>query len=77
VPYHKLVQQIEEDENARAAERLQAELDKEEQMASMRRKGKTVDPGRKVMWVDKYRPTKFTDLLGEEVSSCPNLKRII
>jgi hypothetical protein len=23
------------------------------------------------MWVDKYRPKQFTDLLGEEVCSCP------
>lgn len=26
------------------------------------------EQAKRTMWVDKYRPTKFTDLLGEEVS---------
>lgn len=30
------------------------------------------EAAKRTMWVDKYRPTKFTDLLGEEVSPFPS-----
>jgi len=73
VPYHRLLQQIDADEAERADQALQASLARQAHLDILERKGKGKDLGQKAMWVDKYRPTKFTDLLGEEVSS--TLKR--
>ena len=68
VPYHLLLKQIDQDEAERADQTLQANLARQEYVDRLERKGKGKDLGQKAMWVDKYRPTKFTDLLGEEVS---------
>ena len=68
VPYHRLLQQIDADEAERADQALQASLARQAHLDILERKGKGKDVGQKAMWVDKYRPTKFTDLLGEEVS---------
>lgn len=67
-PYHLLLKQIDRDEAERADQTLQANLARQEHVERLERKGKGKDLGQKAMWVDKYRPTKFTDLLGEEVS---------
>ncbi|KAH8082309.1 P-loop containing nucleoside triphosphate hydrolase protein [Filobasidium floriforme] len=66
VPYHLLLKQIDQDEVERADQTLQANLARQEHVERLERKGKGKDIGQKAMWVDKYRPTKFTDLLGEE-----------
>lgn len=47
--------------------RLQARFDEEQRRAEEAERGKA-GPSR-VMWVDKYRPKKFSDLLGEDVSA--------
>jgi hypothetical protein len=62
------LKQIDQDEVERAHQTLQANLARQEHIEKLERKGKGKDIGQKAMWVDKYRPTKFTDLLGEEVS---------
>jgi hypothetical protein len=62
------LKQIDQDEVERADQTLQANLARREHVERLERKGKGKDIGQKAMWVDKYRPTKFTDLLGEEVS---------
>lgn len=48
--------------------RLQRKYDEETRRAALEaRTAAGVGPGR-TMWVDKYRPKKFSDLLGEDVS---------
>ncbi|KAJ9109280.1 hypothetical protein QFC21_000609 [Naganishia friedmannii] len=78
--YHDLLKEIEEEESASAAQALQKQYEDEdralkETLAKGKSKAKMHDPNtekkeskKQVMWVDKYRPTKFTDLLGEERS---------
>ncbi|TYJ55605.1 hypothetical protein B9479_003755 [Cryptococcus floricola] len=59
VPLHKLLQEVDELKSREKALKLQDKYDKEREGS---RKVKTGDS----MWVDKYRPKKFTDLLGED-----------
>lgn len=67
VPYHRLIAQVEQEDKERALEQSRRAdmLAKAEAKAKLFSKDK---PLQKVMWVDKYRPTKFTELLGEERS---------
>ncbi|KAJ9125621.1 hypothetical protein QFC22_000583 [Naganishia vaughanmartiniae] len=79
--YHDLLKEIEEEESASAALALQKQYEDEDRVlkemtsAKGKAKSKINDPNtekkeakKQVMWVDKYRPIKFTDLLGEERS---------
>lgn len=74
-PIWKLRQERKEDQDRRTAEKLQEQYDREAKLlrrnalingSSTSSKGKERENVRQVMWVDKYRPTKFTDLLGDE-----------
>ncbi|KAJ9100114.1 hypothetical protein QFC19_005794 [Naganishia cerealis] len=73
--YHDLLKEIEEAESAQAALALQKQYEDEDRALKSFAIAKTKvrdskpekkEPTKQVMWVDKYRPTKFTDLLGEE-----------
>jgi len=44
--------------------RLQGRVDADQRRAE----GPVAGPSSMTMWVDKYRPKKFSDLLGEDVS---------
>ncbi|WVQ77322.1 hypothetical protein IAR50_007006 [Cryptococcus sp. DSM 104548] len=60
VPLHKLLQEVDELKSREKAIKLQESYDKERE--GSKRKVNKGDS----MWVDKYRPKKFTDLLGED-----------
>lgn len=81
VPLHKLLDQVDELKSREKAlqyvtsfligvarpkideSRLQRQIDEEEGQTKEIQMGMT-------MWVDKYRPKRFTDLLGEDVRFC-------
>lgn len=79
VPIHKLLAEVEELKSQQEAirsvildlqgnnadiDRLQNRFDAEARTRESLGKGKT-----RGMWVDQYRPKKFSDLLGEDVSA--------
>ncbi|WVO24366.1 uncharacterized protein IAS62_005731 [Cryptococcus decagattii] len=59
VPLHKLLDQVDELKSREKALQLQRQIDEEEGQTKEIQMGMT-------MWVDKYRPKRFTDLLGED-----------
>ncbi|RSH94825.1 hypothetical protein EHS25_004631 [Saitozyma podzolica] len=64
MPLHRLLAEVEELRGRQKALELQARFDEEQRRAEEAEQGKA-GPSR-VMWVDKYRPKKFSDLLGED-----------
>ncbi|WWC60447.1 uncharacterized protein I303_103019 [Kwoniella dejecticola CBS 10117] len=64
VPLHKLLAEVDELKSQQEAIKLQQKYDEERRLAE--RTGMTVIKRSTVMWVDKYRPKQFTDLLGED-----------
>ncbi|ORY29754.1 hypothetical protein BCR39DRAFT_588132 [Naematelia encephala] len=61
-PLHKLLAEVDELRSREKALQLQMRFDKERDRPAMAVAG----PGPSTMWVDKYRPKKFSDLLGED-----------
>ncbi|KAK6907495.1 hypothetical protein I203_101489 [Kwoniella mangroviensis CBS 8507] len=64
IPLHKLLAEVDELKSQQEAIKLQQKYDEERRQAE--RAGMTVVKRSTVMWVDKYRPKQFTDLLGED-----------
>ncbi|WVW80294.1 hypothetical protein I302_102272 [Kwoniella bestiolae CBS 10118] len=64
VPLHKLLAEVDELKSQQQAIKLQQKYDEERRQAE--REGMTIVKRSTVMWVDKYRPKQFTDLLGED-----------
>ncbi|KAI9632791.1 P-loop containing nucleoside triphosphate hydrolase protein [Dioszegia hungarica] len=65
-PLHRLMKDVEDLKNEQKAIQLQRKYDEETRRAALEaRTAAGVGPGR-TMWVDKYRPKKFSDLLGED-----------
>ncbi|OWT35579.1 chromosome transmission fidelity protein 18 [Cryptococcus neoformans Bt1] len=60
VPLHKLLDQVNELKSREKALKLQRQIDEELKGQANKIQMETT------MWVDKYRPKKFTDLLGED-----------
>ncbi|OCF36301.1 hypothetical protein I316_02176 [Kwoniella heveanensis BCC8398] len=64
VPLHRLLAEVDELKSQQEAIKLQQRYDEERRQAE--RNGLTVVAKSTTMWVDKYRPKKFSDLLGED-----------
>ncbi|WWC68500.1 uncharacterized protein I206_102429 [Kwoniella pini CBS 10737] len=64
VPLHKLLAEVDELKSQQEAIKLQQKYDEERRRAE--RASMTAIKRSTVMWVDKYRPKQFTDLLGED-----------
>ncbi|WWC88031.1 uncharacterized protein L201_002934 [Kwoniella dendrophila CBS 6074] len=64
VPLHILLAQVDELKSQQQAIKLQQKYDEERRQAE--RNGLMLVKKSTVMWVDKYRPKQFTDLLGED-----------
>ncbi|WVR03696.1 hypothetical protein IAU60_000691 [Kwoniella sp. DSM 27419] len=64
VPLHRLLAEVDELKSQQEAIRLQQRFDEERRQAE--RAGMAVVASSTTMWVDKYRPKRFSDLLGED-----------
>ncbi|WOO80484.1 Chromosome transmission fidelity protein 18 [Vanrija pseudolonga] len=62
-PLHHLMKEVDEIKSRKAAIQLERSFQTEQDRSAPGTKGKAPAT---TMWVDKYRPTKFADLLGEE-----------
>ncbi|KAK4688524.1 chromosome transmission fidelity protein 18, partial [Tremellales sp. Uapishka_1] len=65
-PLHKLLAEVDELKSQQKALMLQRKYDEESRRIDAGQSGKLISAASMSMWVDKYRPKKFSDLLGEE-----------